>query len=199
MVKFLVVALLAFVFTSCTSTRAHISEYKIAPNLEIKKLKKGKCSNKSIKVTQTFSSSLYRNLNMNYAQGSYEIGTFTESQWSVSPNQAVNAQLVNMLNASELFQSVQVAQSRTKNDYILETNIEDFMQYFDTNEKKSLVRVKMSMTLIDVKSNKVLASKIFKTELPAKEFNAASGVEALNLALGSILEKSSLWFEKVCQ
>ena len=199
MIKFLLAALLAVVFTSCTSTHAHISEYRIAPEVNIKALQQGKCADKTIKVGQTFSSSLYRRLDMNYAQDGYKLDTYTESQWAISLNHAVNAQLVNMLNASNIFKSVQVSKSRSSSNYILETNIENFMQYFDSSAKKSTVKVKISMTLIDSRSTKVVASKIFMANVPSKELDADGGVKALNIALGNVLVDSSLWLEAVCK
>jgi cholesterol transport system auxiliary component len=199
MVKFLALAFVALFFTACTSTTAHITEYRIDPELKIPPLQKGKCSQKTIKVTQTFSSNLYRNLDMNYGHGKYKLDTFTESQWAISLNHAINAQLVAMLNASDLFKNVQVAASRTSNDYILETNIEEFMQYFDEEAKTSQVKVKISMSLLESKTSKVLVSKTFTAELPAKEFNADAGVAALNFALSNVLKDGALWLEEVCQ
>ena len=199
MIKYIVVALLGIIFTACTSTRAHVSEYRITPSVEVQALNQGQCSQKSIKVAHTFSSDLYRTLEMNYAQGEYKLDTYTQSQWAVSLNRAVNAQLVNMLNASKLFKTVQVAESRTKNDYVLETNIEDFMQYFDEDAQHSVAKVKISMTLIEAKSTKIVASNIFTTEVETQELNAAAGVKALNKALGNVLKESSLWLEAVCQ
>ena len=86
-----------------------------------------------------------------------------------------------------------------KNGLILETNIEDFMQYFSEDEKESFVQVRINLTLIDVKTSKVLATKTFESKIKVDSINSDAGVKQLNIALENVLKSSAEWFGEVCQ
>lgn len=199
MIKIFIALVTALFFISCARVQPSIVEYRISPQVQLKQLKAQECREKSIKVGQTFSSNLLMSMDMNYGVGSYQLNTFNQSQWALSPNRAINMAIAEMLRDTNLFKNVQIAKSRSKTDFYLESNIEDFMQYFSKDEKQSFVNVRISMSLIDRKTSQVLATKIFSKKLPTKELNASSGVIELNKALQDVLSQSALWFEEVCQ
>ena len=199
MIKFCIALLIGLFFVSCTTIQPHIEEYRISPQLHLETSKAQKCSNKSLKVGQTFSSNLLMSMDMNYGVGTYKLNSFNQSQWALSPNRAINAEIAKILRESNLFKNVQISKSRSKTDYYLESNIEDFMQYFSEDEKSSFVNVRISMSLIERKTGEVIATKIFSKRLQTKELNAASGVEELNRALKDVLSESALWFDELCQ
>jgi len=154
-------------------------------------------TDKSIKVSQAFSSNSLMSLDMNYMQGNSKEYSFTQSQWSQSPNKALTLQMVKLLRNMDLFKSVQVSKSRSKSDWILEIYVEDFMQYFDKNLTSSYVNIEMTLTLIDTKDNSIVASKTFYSKLKSRTLNAEGGAEALNMALENILLNSAKWFEGI--
>jgi ABC-type uncharacterized transport system auxiliary subunit len=199
MIKIFTALFITLFFVSCATVQPHVEEYRIAPQVQLKQFKAQECRENSIKVGQTFSSNLLMSMDMNYGVGSYQLDTFNQSQWALSPNRAINMAISEMLRDTKLFKNVQIAKSRSKTDFYLESNIEDFMQYFSEDKKQSFVNVRISMSLIDRKTSQVLATKIFSKKLPTKELNAASGVIELNKALQDVLSQSALWFEGVCQ
>ncbi len=199
MIKIFIALFTALFFVSCTRVQPSIEEYRIAPKVQLKQFKAQECREKSIKIGQTFSSRLFMSMDMNYGVGSYQLDTFNQSQWALSPNRSINMIIAEMLRDTKLFKNVQIAKSRSKTDFYLESDIEDFMQYFSEDEKQSFVNVRITMSLIDRKTSQVIATKIFSKKLPTQGLNAASGVVALNKALQDVLSQSALWFDEVCQ
>lgn len=196
MLRFILLFLLFFI-TGCTVKTAPITEYKINTNVQNTNVQKSKYIDKSLKVSQAFSSNSLMTLKMNYIQGTTKKYYYNESQWSQSPNKAVTKQMIKMLREAKLFSSVQVAKSRSKSDLILEIYVEDFMQYYNEDLTKSYVNIAMTLTLIDSKNNQVIASKAFDSKSQTKSLDAKGGVDALNKALENILEKNANWLGEI--
>ena len=197
--KIFVLVLTVLLFSACSTVNPPVTEYRL--NLDMPKntqMQKG-CSEKSLKVAQAFSSTPLMTLNMNYVEGSNKQFAYSQAQWSVSPNNAISAEIIALLRSTELFKSVQVSKSRSKSDMILEINIEDFMQYFSDDFENSHANAVITLTLIDSKSNNVIATRTFNSKVDAKTLNAEGGVYALSMALSDVLKQSSLWFNEVCK
>lgn len=197
--KIFVLVLTVLLFSACSTVNPPVTEYRL--NLDMPKntqMQKG-CSEKSLKVAQAFSSTPLMTLNMNYVEGSNKQFAYSQAQWSVSPNNAITAEIIELLRSTELFKSVQVSKSRSKSDMILEINIEDFMQYFSDDFENSHANAVITLTLIDSKSNNVIATRTFNSKVDAKTLNAEGGVYALSMALSDVLKQSSLWFNEVCK
>lgn len=199
MIKLFFALLIAFVVAGCTVVKPHIAEYRINPTLTQSIANRGECSDRSLKVAQAFSSNALMLVDMSYAIGEYKRDTFNQSQWAETPNRAITAQILKMLQGTKLFKTVQSAQSRSKSDLILETNIEKFIQYFSVEENSSIAKVVISSTLIDGKTNKVLDSRTFSKNTNVKTLNAKGGVVALNEALSEILTMQRAWLGEVCK
>jgi len=187
------------IFTGCSVTNAPITEYRIAPQVKSIDYSSSLCKDKSLKVAQVFSLSSLRSKKMNYALHDYQEFSFTESEWAISPNKSITKAIVKSVRASDIFSNVTSFKSRSSSDMILETSVEDFMQYFTNRDEKSYVNVVMSMTLIDAKSSKSVATKTFTKRVDVKSMNAYGGVNALNTALETILQEQNVWLESNCK
>ena len=199
MLKIVISIFMMFVVTGCSVVMPHISEYRINPTLHPSNVEKGECSDKSLKVAKAFSSNALMSVDMSYAIGEYKSDVFTQSQWAQTPNQAITAHILKMLQGSNLFKTVQISKSRSKNGLILETNIEDFMQYFSVEKNSSISKVVINSTLIDAKTNAVLKSKTFSKSVKSKTIDAKGGVIALNEALSEVLSQQREWLGEVCK
>ena len=199
MFKSFLVVLMMFVVSGCTVVMPHVSEYRINPVIKSNTQKESQCSDKSLKVQQAFSSNSLRTEDMNYAIGKYESDVFTQSKWARTPNKAITAEILKMIREAKYFKSVQNSKSRSRSDFVLETNIEDFMQYFSDKKDKSVSKVVISNTLIDTKTSRVVKSKSFSTSASSKTIDAKGGVVALNKALGEILIMQREWLKGVCK
>lgn len=136
---------------------------------------------------------------MKYAQENYKEFSFSESEWADAPNKAITKELVKSVRATELFSNVTCFKSRSKSEMILETSVEDFMQYFSDDNSKSYVNVVMTTSLIDTRTSKSIQTKTFEKKLEVETLSAQGGVDTLNSAFAIVLEEHSLWLESVCK
>lgn len=191
--------LIVLLFSACSTVHPPVTEYRLNLDMQKSPQTQKECLEKTLKVAQAFSSTPLMTLNMNYVEGSMKQFSYSQAQWSVSPNDAITAEIIDMLRGTNLFRSVQVSKSRSKSDMILEVNIEDFMQYFSNNFDNSYANAVITLTLIDSETNKVIATKTFNSKVDTKTLNAEGGVHALSTALSDILKQSSKWFNEVCK
>ncbi len=195
---FLCFTCMGLFIAGCSSPRPAKDEYRLATSLEVIKTENTKCLEKTLKVDQAFSDKLLMSLKMYYVKGKYTQYAYSRSRWAQSPNESITRELTEYLRAMQLFKSVQNADSKTKNDFRLEINIEDFMQYFDENEKNSYANAVVTCSLIDESTHTIVATKTFHADAKAKSDDAQGGVMALNRALESILKECGLWLQGVC-
>ena len=199
MLKYLLVSLATVLFIGCSITVPPKVEYRLNPSIEIQNLSSLGCKDKSLKVAQAFSSSTLMSQDMSYGLGDSKQYIYSKSQWSVTPNRAITAKFLSELKESKLFKNVQISKSRSSNDYILEINIVDFMQYFDEESKSSTAQLIVSLTFIDIKANRVFATKTFTSKIDVETLNASGGVEGLNKVFSKVLLQTNNWYEEVCK
>jgi len=198
--KLYISTLILFIFFSgCSTAEPPITEYRIAAKPVVHSVKADGCSSHSVKVAAAFSSSSLMSMDMNYAIGDNKQYKYSQSLYSTSPNYVITSQVLQLLREMQLFETVQISKSRSRNDYILEITIDDFMQYFSKDEKSSYSNVMISFSLIDTKSSKSIATKTFNSRVDTKTLDAEGGVVALSLALEEVLNDSSAWFSEVCK
>ncbi|MBU1659640.1 membrane integrity-associated transporter subunit PqiC [bacterium] len=199
MIKIILAVMAIFLLTGCTTSRPPVTEYAMNVHLPKINLDKGVCAEKSIKIAHAFSRNNLISLQMHYALGEHKQFSYSESQWTDSPSSLVSLELSRFIRETNLFKNVQIAKSRTKSDWILETNIEDFMQYYNEDASSSYVNAVIIFTLIDTSNNRVIASKTFNSKIQTKSLDAEGGVKALNEALLNIFSQSAPWFGGVCK
>ncbi len=198
MIKIIFFALVLFIFAGCSLKYPFVTEYRVHSDMKHIKGINGSCKDKSIKISHAFSSNALMSNDMRYVLDKTKEFSYTESQWSISPSNAISYELLRILRDSKIFKNALISKSRSNSDLILETNIEEFVQHFIDKETKSYADVVISLTLIDAKNNKVISTNTFSSQIDAKTLDANGGVEALNNALSEVLLQSSIWIKKVC-
>lgn len=194
-----ILIILTIFFSGCTTIKPPVTEYSVVTK-ELKKESAAKgCVNKSLKIAQAFSSNSLMSLNMEYTQDVNRVFSYSQAQWRESPNSLVTSELLKNIGNSKLFSSVHPSKSRVKSDLILETNIDEFMQFYTQDMKKSFVHVGFSLTLIDAKTNSVIKSQYFSSKFDAKTLDAQGGVEATQNALFEIIFQNIDWLGGVCK
>ncbi len=199
--RFIVSIVLLSIFLGCASKVPVATKYKMSVNMqeELLDTKKTQCSSQSLKVMQSFSSSMLMSADMYYVLEANKVFPYSQSQWAIAPNKMVSAKIYEMLRDMHLFKTVQSSKSRTNASWLVESKLEDFMQYYENNTKKSYVKIVLDLTIIDNKTSKVIASKVFKVKVKAKTMNAEGGVIALDTALSKLLQQSASWFLRECE
>lgn len=194
-----ILIILTIFFGGCTTVKPPVTEYSIVTK-DVKKESAAKgCVNKSLKIAQAFGSNSLMSLNMDYTQDSNRVFSYSQSQWRESPSTLITSELLKSIGSSKLFSSVHPSKSRIKSDLILETNIDEFMQFYTPDMKKSFVHVGFGLTLIDAKSNSVIASQYFSSKFDTKTLDAQGGVEATQNALSEIIFQNIDWLNGVCK
>lgn len=196
--RYFIVAIVIFL-SGCSVSVPPIMEYRLAPKVSIEKLQNSSCKEESLKVSQVFSASSLMSHKMRYIEDDYQELSYNESKWATAPSSAINAELVKSIREAEIFSNVESYKSRSRSDYVLETNIEEFVQYYKNENRKSFSRVSIVFSLIDVKSAKIIESKRISKEIQVKSLNAKGGVKALNEALADTLVQNSKWLSEVCK
>jgi cholesterol transport system auxiliary component len=196
--RFIYIFIAIFILSGCTTKVPSVLEYRISTKINPLNLTQQSCKDSSLKIAQAFSSNVLMSTDMSYAQGEYKQDSFSQSEWAESPNKAITNQIAKYIQSSKLFKSTQIAKSRTKSEMVLETNIEDFMQYFSPDEKTSYANVVITFTLLDSK-NSIISSKRFTSKVDVKTLDAEGGVEALNKALENVLFDMGNWLGESCQ
>ncbi|MBU0721398.1 membrane integrity-associated transporter subunit PqiC [bacterium] len=188
-----------FMFLGCTTSIPPITDYRIQSKIPSIEVESNSCSEISLKVQSAFSSNSIMSQNMNYAQGAHKQYSYTQAQWSESPNRAISSEVVKLLRELHLFKTIQTSKSISKNKWLLETNIEDFMQYFNKDATSSYANVVMTLSIIDSMTSQVIATKTFSSRVQTESLNAQGGVKALNEALFNVLSQSAEWLREVCR
>jgi len=197
--RFILPVFLVFIFLGCSTKVPMVTKYKIDSEINTKKIQDSKCSKESLKVLQSFSSSMLMSKKMYYVEDNNKIYPYSEAMWADSPNKIVSEHLFEMLRESNLFNVVINSKSRIKTSWLLESKVEDFMQYYENDLSSSYVKVTVDLTLIDSKTSQVVATNVFISKIKVDTLNAQGGVEAFSTALNEILNDSSLWIYKQCQ
>jgi cholesterol transport system auxiliary component len=198
MYKFIFIAILVLL-SGCSRIKPAVTQFTINTNVQNSDLTASRCLDKSLKVSQAFSPNALMSLKMNYDEGNNKRYAYSESEWADTPNRLVTSEIIKLLRETKFFKSVQPAQSRSKSTLILETNIEDFMQYFINDSTESYSSVVLSLTLLDSTTNEIVATKTFSVKVKTKTLDAKGGVEALNAALGDNLTQVQDWLFGVCK
>lgn len=194
---FIVIAI--FILSGCTTKIPNVTEFRVSTDVQNLEFEQKGCKDSSLRVSQAFSSQTLMSKNMSYAVGKYEQNNYTQSEWAEAPNKAISAQIVKSIQATKLFKSIQNSKSRSKNGLVLETNIEDFMQYFQEDEKISFANVLITFTLMDAKTSNIIDSKSFHSKVDVDTLDANGGVVALNKALNKVLEDAIIWLSESCK
>lgn len=197
--KIVLIAVAIFLLSGCTTKKPSVTEYKIVSKNSVGKSNFNGCKSKSLKVAQAFSSSALMSFKMDYSLPNNKVFSYSQSQWSESPNHLITKEVLKKVRSSDLFKSVQVSKSRSKSDWILETNIEDYMQYYTEDLKKSHAAIVISLTLLESKTADVIATKTFISKVESDTPDANGGVKALNTALDDVLYKNIGWLNGVCR
>jgi cholesterol transport system auxiliary component len=188
-----------FIFSGCSTTVPVVTKYKISSNLSLDAQDDSSCKQKSVKVSSALASSSLMSKDMSYVKGGIKVFKYSESAWLNNPNRAVSKELINMLREIGIYKSVQESTSRSRADLIVESTLEEFMQYYSDDLQNSYALVEINFSVIDSKTSNVINTKKFSSKVDIKTLDAQGGVDGLNLALKNILHKSSKWFIGVCK
>ena len=200
--KYLFIIVLFLLVSGCGTKVPVAVKYKISPKVDLVNVIKEEnsiCKKKSLKIMQSFSSSILMSKDMNYVVDANKIYPYSVAQWASTPGKSVSDAYFMMLRDLDIFKSTQNSKSRTKASWLLEIKVEDFMQYYENDNTTSYVNVSINLIILDSLSSKVIATKVFNSKLDVNTMDAEGGVMALNKALANVLSQSALWLNEECK
>jgi cholesterol transport system auxiliary component len=180
----------------CTTKVPAITQYVLQPNILMQPMQKPS-TKYLLKVAKTFSNENLMGKKMWYIEDSLQSNIYHQSQWVSSPNTMLTQLLVEKIRQADIFSGVVSYRSHISPHYRLESNLEEFVQYFDNAKKQSYVVIKLSLELLTTQHLRPLAMKSFTVRVGVKSLNAKGGVEALNSALEKLLQEVISWLKGV--
>lgn len=126
-------------------------------------------------------------LQMAYVQRPYTLEYFAASRWADTPARMVGPLLAQALEQTGSFLAIVQAPSAVPADLRLNTELIHLQQNFMT--RPSHVDLALRVQLIDVRSKRVIASRLFDETENAPSDDAYGGVTAANSALQRVLEQ----------
>ena len=199
--KLVIPIFLLFIFTGCGTKVAVPTKFKLNTPTDLYQIsnESSKCKDESLKIMQSFSSSMLMSKEMYYVVDSNKVYPYSAAQWAITPNRIVSDEYFKMLRDLNLFSSVGNSKSRTNTSWLLETKLEDFMQYYENDNSSSYVIVSINLTILDSQKSEVISTKLFKSKMVVDIVDASGGVVALNKALSDVLSQSALWLNETCK
>jgi cholesterol transport system auxiliary component len=124
---------------------------------------------------------------MAYVQGPYELGYFATNRWVDTPSRMLAPLLVHALEQTGGFRAVVQMPSNVPATYRLDTEVVRLLQDFSARPSSTQIAVRVQLT--DVRTRRVVATRVFDDAEDAPSENAAGGVAAGNVALHRVLQR----------
>lgn len=131
----------------------------------------------------------YDSNRMAYMQETHGLRYFTKSRWVDTPARMLAPLMADALQATGRFQAQYAGPGAIAADLRLDTELVQFHQ--DFRQQPSEVRVAIKARLVDLDSNRVIASREFVVSEAAPTEDAYGGVVAANTAVASLLAQLS--------
>jgi len=194
---FITLSILAL--AGCSTMVEQATEYKVTTQIKEKSFTSESCKDKTLRVRDVFASDSLMSDDMKYIIDTDKELAYTQSKWAISPDKILTAEILKSVRASGIFASVHNSKSRIYTNLSLESDVEEFMQYFDKDTKNSISKVVITFTLVDNRTKKILGTKRISKEIKTDTLNAAGGVKALNKAFSEVLDENNIWLDEVCK
>jgi len=170
-----------------------VSRYSLIPDKKTVPIKRSHVSS-SVLVSETQAEPGYTSSNMVYVMIPYKLRSYANNAWVAPPATMFNQILASSLRGMGYFHAVINGPFSGYSEYILYSNILTLQQEFIN--PVSQVRLSVFASLLDTKTNKIVASKTFNIEVPSPENNPYSGVLAANVAANTIANKIALFISQ---
>ena len=138
-------------------------------------------------VTTPVASPAFRSSKMLYEMIPYKLRAYSENRWAAPPAQMLLPLIATRLRSKAYFYAVVTPPFTGSANYRLDTHLLMLQQEFI--QPTSLVRLALDASLVDSKTNKVIASREFMFTVPAPSNNPYGGVLAANKAAAQLTQR----------
>lgn len=175
----LVISLSATLLMACSSVKLPINNQYQINSFSQKKLATHSID-KSLFVTAPDAVSGYQTVDMLYVKKPFQLEAFAKNAWIDPPASMLYPLLVQSLQHTGYFYAISSGPYTQGADYRLDTQLLNIEQ--DFLQKPSVLKFSAKVVLTDIARNRVIASHIFKENIPCPMDSPYGGVIAANKA-----------------
>lgn len=185
--------LFALVLSGCSSLGPAESEHAYLLEARFDRLPQLNIIPLTLIVSQPRATPGYDTDRMIYARQPYLLENYAKNHWAESPARMLSPTLMNVLEARTGFKAVATTSGATKGDLRLDTEIIMLRQDFTSLPSK--LHMVLRIQLVEVESNRILATQTFDGLEPAPTDDPRGGVIAANRLLSKLLEQIAVFAE----
>ncbi len=180
--------MLAVLLSGCTGLRPAQTESDNTYVLEPKPIAKNVGERRDIvlEISIPRAAPGFETAQMAYVQRPYELNYFSANRWADTPSRMLGPILARALEQSGSFNAVVEAPSAVPADVRLVSELVRLQQNFEL--RPSRIEIVLRVQLIDVRTRRVLATRVFEATEKAPSDDPYGGVTAANAALQRSLE-----------
>lgn len=191
---FCLTALLTGCFSPVVSTP--VSHFTLSDNFQAKRTAHKQHSlRKSVLVLMPVAAPAYTSEKMIYQNVPYKLSSYANSEWAAPPSHLLLPILAGAVRATGDFYAVMTPPFSGHADYLLVTKLLTFQQEFF--KPVSQERVVIDASIIKMSTNRVVASRVFKSIVNAPSNDPYGGVLAANIAVNKLARRISTFVGKV--
>ncbi|EKD54844.1 MAG: hypothetical protein ACD_60C00038G0006 [uncultured bacterium] len=139
-------------------------------------------------VMRPEANSLYRTKQMAYTLMPYQIAYYAHNSWAERPSDMLQPLIVKTLQNTRHFYVVLTPASMGHYDYVLNTEIEEFLQnYTDYTHYPGVFYLTVRAQITNMATNKIIATQEFSVSEPIYQETPYAGVAAANTATKKLL------------
>ena len=150
----------------------------------------------SIRIVTSHATKLTEGTQIYYLTKRYMQQPYAFSRWYDSVDTMMENKLLAALKRADIAKSLLPAATSADARMVLEIDIVDFVQDFSAGATPT-AKITLLATLIDNRTGKSLATRLFESKTACKSADAAGGVAALNEAADRIVLRLVGWLEEV--
>lgn len=120
-----------------------------------------------------------------YMQQQYGLRYYVNSRWADTPANMLAPLLVDAIDAGGYFQAHDAGTGQVAAELRLDTDLTRFHQDFTV--KPSVMHITMRAQLVNLREQRVLATRVFDVRVAAQSEDTYGGVQAANRALAQLL------------
>lgn len=175
-----------------------VSTYRIVADVNEASYASTGCKEKTLRIALLEGSTLLRSRTIHYADDASMQYGYTKARWVESPSQQLRYLMERSTTQSGLFNGVIPYRSLAKNDLLLETNVNTFLQVIH-EDGSSDVHLAMDLALVDQFSRKVLATKQIKLSKETVSADVEGAIGAFNALVSEALDEANRWLNDECR
>ena len=196
--RWIFTVLLALALGGCAARKIPATQYYTidtrTPRLEEVALRAPRFD--SLEIAMVHPTRLTNSSNIFYLDAGHRQQPYSYSRWYETVDTMLENKLLLAIERANVAKTVVGKISGATTSWRLEIAVFDFIQDF-TQKERSKARVSLLATLLDNRSKKVVAAKLFTKEIPSPSDDARGGVEALNEATDEVVREMIGWLSSL--